>query len=261
MKTVPAMKAILFASVVSLSLQASANSNGVKIVGGEAVTKLSEVPYMVSLSGSCGGSIIASKWVLTAAHCAGHFSNVKAGVLNLKETGRNFKIKRTIKHPKYNPSTMTHDFALVELEDAIDFKKTKLQAIKLATKQFEADGHQNPGMDSTVYGFGNLGSGQSNVKKDLNKVIVPIVSNETANAPEAYAGQVDETMIAAGYAAGGKDSCQGDSGGPLVVFDGNNEPVQIGVVSWGEGCADPDKYGVYSKVSFGQEWIQETISK
>lgn len=261
MKTVPAIKAILLASVLSLSTQTSASSQGVKIVGGEAVKDLSEVPYMVSLSGSCGGSIISARWVLTAAHCAGHFSNVKAGILNLKETGINFKIKRTIKHPKYSPSTMTHDFALVELEEAIDFKKTKLKPIKLATKKFESDGHQEAGMDSTVYGFGNLGSGQYNSKRDLNKVVVPIVTNETANAPESYDGQVDETMIAAGYASGGKDSCQGDSGGPLVVFDGNNEPVQIGVVSWGEGCAAADKYGVYSKVSFGHDWIKETISK
>jgi trypsin len=259
MKKMPAMKAILLSSVLALNVSAAFGRD--KIVGGEPVTSLAEAPYMVSLSGSCGGSIISAKWVLTAAHCAGYFSSVKAGVLNLKEEGVTFKIKRTIKHPKYNSSTMTHDYALVELEEAIDFKKTKLKAVKLANMKFEQDGNQDEGLDSTVYGFGNLASGRPNSAKGLNKVVVPIVSNETANMPEAYDGQVDETMIAAGYASGGKDSCQGDSGGPMVVFDHQNEPVQVGVVSWGEGCAARNKYGIYSKVSFVADWIKSTIAK
>lgn len=230
-----------------------------KIVGGVPVTNLSETPYMVSLSGACGGSIISKKWVLTAAHCAGYFKTVKGGVLNLNDSGVTFQIKRTIKHPGYNSSTMANDFALVELAEEIDFEKTKLASLKLADSDFEREGNQEPGMDSTVYGYGNLGAGQSNSKKDLNKVVVPIVSNDEANRTESYSGKIDATMIAAGYAEGGKDSCQGDSGGPLVVFDQQNDPVQIGVVSWGEGCAKKNKYGIYSRVSSGYKWIQETI--
>lgn len=258
MKTSMAMKGL-----VSVSLLASLSTafSSEKIVGGVPVTSLTEAPYMVSLSGSCGGSIISKKWVLTAAHCAGYFSEVKAGVLNLKNPGVTFKIKRTIKHPQYNSSTMINDFALVELAEEIDFAATKLSPVKLATPDFEREGNQAPGMDSTVYGFGNIKQGQSNTKKDLNKVVVPIVSNEEANRAEAYNGTVYESMIAAGYASGGKDSCQGDSGGPLVVFDHQNDPVQIGVVSWGEGCALANKYGIYSRVSNGHKWITETISK
>jgi trypsin len=248
----------VLASTVLLSFSLHARD---KIVGGEKVTSLKDAPYMVSLSGSCGGSIIADKWVLTAAHCAGYFSNVKGGVLNLKEQGFNYKIKRVIKHPQYNRGTFSNDFCLVELAEKIDFEKTGLKPVKLADAQFAQDGHQEAGMDSTVYGFGNLGSGQSNYTYNLNKVVVPIVSQEVANEEESYDGQIDETMLAAGYAQGGKDSCQGDSGGPLVVFDAQNEPVQVGVVSWGEGCAAADKYGIYSKVSHGHEWIKKTISE
>jgi trypsin len=251
------LNAFLISTMFLISFQLFA---GEKIVGGEKVTDLKEVPFMVSLSGVCGGSIISSKWVLTAAHCVGYFTNAKGSILNLRDTGLSYKVKRVIKHPKYNRLTFSNDFALAELETEIDFNKTNLKAIKLASLPFEQDGEQDAGIDSTVFGFGDLADGENNWAKDLNKVVVPIVSIEEANRAEAYNGQIDETMLPAGFAGGGKDSCQGDSGGPLIVYDRNNEAVQVGVVSWGEGCAGPNKYGIYSKVSTAHEWIKKTIS-
>lgn len=253
MKTKSLISSVLFSSF--LMSQAFA---GDKIVGGQKVTSLQEAPYMVSLSGVCGGSIIAKNWVLTAAHCAGYFSQAKGGILNLKETGVSYKVKRVVKHPAYNRNTFSNDFALVELNESIDFAKTGLKAVKIATPKFASQGNQDPGVDATVYGFGDIGENRDNTTKDLNKVIVPIVSREEANRKESYDGAIDATMIPAGYAAGGKDSCQGDSGGPLVVFDHRNDAVQIGVVSWGEGCAGANKYGVYSNISGAYEWIKTT---
>ena len=229
-----------------------------KIVGGEPVTSLSEAPYMASLAGVCGASVISNKWLLTAAHCAGYFSKVKTGVLNLKDAGNNYKVKRVIKHPAYDANSMANDFALVEIEGSMALGR-KVSAVKLATPDFESRGNQAPGLDSTVYGWGLTSEGGA-VSDKLNKVVVPLVSNEEANSAEAYNGAIDDTMIAAGYAGGGKDSCQGDSGGPLVVFDESNQPVQVGVVSWGQGCARANKYGIYSKVSVAYDWIKKTMA-
>lgn len=68
---------------------------------------------------------------------------------------------------------------------------------------------------------------------------------------------IGPAQLCAGLEQGGKDSCQGDSGGPLVVADAQGCPRQIGVVSWGEGCAEKQAYGVYTRVSHHADWIQK----
>jgi trypsin len=248
------MKKFVMMTVVFLSLQQSVSAFE-KIVGGEPVTDPNEASFTVSLR-SCGASIISSKWVLTAAHCYGHFSSIKGGVLSLDDVGISLPFKNVIRHPQYSkPIAFSNDFALIELSSEIDFAANpSLKAIKLATADFEAQGYQAPGLESIVYGWGRTSEGGSS-SSVLNKVVVPIVSNEIANSPIAYNGKVNDTMIAAGYANGGRDSCQGDSGGPLIMHDQHNDPVLVGVVSWGHGCARANKYGVYAKVSSAISWI------
>src|SRR4029453_142014 len=85
----------------------------------------------------------------------------------------------------------------------------------------------------------------------LLKATVPFVSDTTCNSRTMYNGAViasDE--ICAGYTQGGGDTCQGPSGGPMFRRDSANAWIQVGIVSWGEGCARPNKPGVYSQVSF-----------
>ena len=90
------------------------------------------------------------------------------------------------------------------------------------------------------------------------QVEVPIVSK--ASCKGAYGSLIHDSMVCAGLREGGKDSCQGDSGGPLVC-ESNGKFFLEGVVSWGSGCASPGKYGVYARVRYLRQWIDDTMSK
>ena len=94
--------------------------------------------------------------------------------------------------------------------------------------------------------------------EEMRQLDVPLVSRGVANSRKGYNGQINETMIVAGYLKGERDSCQGDSGGPLI----NKETrTLIGVVSYGQGCGRKHKYGVYSNVANGNEWITSVMNK
>ena len=69
---------------------------------------------------------------------------------------------------------------------------------------------------------------------------------------------VTDQTICAGEMAGGKDACQGDSGGPLFVSS-QGRFVQVGLVSWGEGCARPKLPTVYTRVATHMDWIKQNV--
>ncbi|OGR37944.1 MAG: hypothetical protein A2X29_11230 [Elusimicrobia bacterium GWA2_64_40] len=220
-----------------------------KIVGGVQAVK-GEFPFLVSLRSSygshfCGGSLIKKNWVLTAAHCVegGYLKGVTVGLHNQADTVgvEKFTVLQIVKHPGWDTNTMDNDFALVKLSG-----DSKFEPITLNTKELS-------GGEFVTAGWGTTSEGGS-VSKLLMKVSVPFISKEACSA--AYDG-ITDSMLCAGYPQGGKDSCQGDSGGPLMLGSGSSR-VLAGVVSWGEGCARPNKPGVYSKVNGALEWINGT---
>lgn len=220
------------------------------IVGGSPAAK-NELPFQVSVqtsSGShfCGGSLIAPDTVLTAAHCVENkaLTRVVAGITSLKEKGEKFTVKKVIIHPLRGKTENgnDYDFAILKLDGA-----SKLQPIALSEQVLDCG-------EATTSGWGTTREGAANVSTILMKVDVPIVPQEVC--ADAYS-ELTDTMICAGLPEGGKDSCQGDSGGPLFVRGVGGKPFLVGVVSWGEGCARPKKYGVYARVSSAYQWILE----
>ncbi|MBI4800943.1 MAG: serine protease [Elusimicrobia bacterium] len=220
-----------------------------RIVGGVEATK-GEFPFIVSLQSSygshvCGGSLIKKNWVLTAAHCVGYFKSVVVGLHTQGVTTgtEKFTVLQTVKHPDWNSSTLSNDYALAKLSGDSRFAPVALQSTELSGN-----------VNFITAGWGTT-SESGSLSKNLLKVTVPMVSQETCSA--SYPDSINDSMICAGYPEGGKDSCQGDSGGPLVTGGGFSMTL-AGIVSWGEGCARPNKYGVYSKVNAALTWINET---
>jgi hypothetical protein len=231
------------------------------VVGGDASDN-GQYPYYVLLGG-CGGALIAPRVVLTAAHCQPGSNNVGRTVTvgptqrNSLNNGNFQKAEKILvtdakSHPNYGQGTgINFDYALMLLEkDYIIDSDIKL-VLNYNNNFPEA------GTNLDVLGMGTTSSGASNVASMLRDVKVPAITNDECK--QAYnSNSVTSKMLCAGYPEGKKDSCQGDSGGPLVQINGNIH-TQVGIVSWGAGCALAGKPGVYSRVSEEIEWMQGVI--
>jgi secreted trypsin-like serine protease len=240
-----------------------------KIVGGRPAQP-GAFPWQVSLSVSwiaeaerahfCGGTVYSDSWIVTAAHCvedtAARDLVVVAGTNKLGMGGTRHNVERIIVNKDYNKATSDNDIALLQLRQPLSLNNN-VKAIPLATSGTEGNLLKK---DSplVVTGWGATTEGGHSVR-DLRFVEVPYVERDTCNRPLAYDGRITKNMICAGVDAGGKDSCQGDSGGPLTANTGSATTL-VGVVSWGEGCAQPNRVGVYTRVANYADWVKGCAS-
>jgi secreted trypsin-like serine protease len=218
----------------------AAHAADARIIGGTTAAQ-NEFPFMVHLSMGCGGALYKKDVVLTAAHCLpGSGTNtsivVTAGAADLNSSSairvRSTKVKLAPGYDGYGK-----DWALIKLAKPID-KPT----LKIATTN-----RYNRGT-FTIAGWGDTREGAGTGTTKLRKASVPFVSDRACKWH--YGSRlVAKEELCAGYQSGGIDTCQGDSGGPMFRKDDAGKYIQVGIVSWGDGCARTGVPGVYTEVS------------
>lgn len=233
----------------SLIVQSSPADFETKIVGGAPAPE-GEYPFVTYLviddQFACGGSLIEPDVVLTAAHCVngtGPTDGIVAHFGSVDLTSPDIQTFTSESVSSGNISGIPNDWALVQLSEEVP--------AEVATPiDIVSDDSFDASETFRVIGWGATSEG-GEASEVLLEVDVPGVSDEDCVAAyEAIDIQTSpEVELCAGdLEQGGVDSCQGDSGGPLLVEE-NGEYLQVGVVSWGEGCARPGIPGVYTQLS------------
>jgi secreted trypsin-like serine protease len=247
-----------------------------KIVGGDEAVPGKD-PWQVALIYTtpravipfCGGSIVAERWIVTAAHCVERMKSfgvhVLSGATNLDliASGQRLAVKEIYIHsdfarvPRGVERVLENDIALLELT-----APTTSRAIAPVSFE-EAQGIMPGATPVRVTGWGataprpRTATGGA-MQRKLRAVSLVVIDRNDCNDPVSYGGLISSAMICAGFRTAVRDACNGDSGGPLTA-EVADQRLLLGIVSWGHGCAQPEKFGVYTRVDAFKTWIDECV--
>ncbi|KAL4613003.1 hyaluronan-binding protein 2-like [Arapaima gigas] len=215
----------------------------------------------IDFSHNCGGILIHSCWVLTAAHCIDENVDMRVvlGATNLQKFDSDTQIvdiAEIISHENYTdkPEALYNDIALLRLEGTEGHCANETETVKsacLPTETFP------DGTECIISGWG--ATERAYISNHLLYAPVLLISQKRCMAKNVYDNLLDDSMLCAGNMKGGVDSCQGDSGGPLTC-EKNGVHYVYGVVSWGDSCGKRNKPGIYARVTTFLDWINSKLS-
>lgn len=265
------------------------NSQTGRIVGG-TTAQAGEQPWIVSIHEKqqyqykhiCGGTILNEYYIVTAAHCIDSPKSpwkyqIYVGLHQLskkhREPAKMYKISHLTVHEDYDGEMIVNDIALLRTKDPIRFERSARFVNGICLPYTNKD----PSGWGLVAGWGFVEEGSGSASDTLEVVKVPLVSRKlctlayeelseesdgSGDSDYSYSASQNYTIFDSQICAGiaERDSCQGDSGGPFIQRNKKGIHTLIGVVSYGEGCARRKYPGVYTKVAFYMDWLENNMS-
>lgn len=225
--------------------------------------QLGEFPWQASFRKygvhTCGAIVIGSEWALTAAHCTEKWNTVEMQIItgrlskkNVEPTEQIANVEAYFQHENFSKDTFANDISLLKLEHPLDLSTPYTKAAELPTTQNqESHGYCN------ITGWGYI-TPDGGYPELLQKISIPVLSNEICQ--RQYRHKIIEDHMICAWSSG-QDACEGDSGGPMICANAEDSSNYLaGITSWGIGCASSRYPGVYTRVSYFLDWIENIIA-